>query len=158
VATQPQPINDDDREQVRRLHAEGLGRNDIARAIGRSPSTVSKIAAALGLTFDRTATAVATEARKADARAMRAEIAIGLLEDVVRLRAQLFKSCTVFNFGGKENTFEQALIDEPTFADKRNILTAIGTAVDRAMKLDAYDKIDETLSGIDAWLDAMTGA
>jgi ParB-like chromosome segregation protein Spo0J len=158
VATQPQPINDDDREQVRRLHAEGLGRNDIARAIGRSPSTVSKIAAALGLTFDRTATAVATEARKADARAMRAEIALGLLEDVVRLRGQLFKSCTVFNFGGKDNTFEQALIDEPTFADKRNILTAIGTAVDRAMKLDAYDKIDETLSGIDAWLDAMTGA
>ena len=60
---------DDDREQVRRLHAQGKSRNEIAKTIRRSPSTVSKIAAACDppLTFDRAAEVeTATRVRRAD--------------------------------------------------------------------------------------------
>lgn len=67
-----EPITDADREQVRRLHAEGESRNAIARAIGRSAASVSKIARELGLTFSGGArVAAATEARRADAAARR---------------------------------------------------------------------------------------
>lgn len=67
-----EPITDRDREQIRRLHAEGKPRNAIARQIKRSPSTVSKIAEALGLTFAGGArVAAATEAHRADAAARR---------------------------------------------------------------------------------------
>ncbi|WTP63606.1 helix-turn-helix domain-containing protein [Streptomyces phaeochromogenes] len=59
---------------MRELHAAGNSRNDIARAIKRSPSTVSKIAGSFEppLTFDRAAevaaeTAVATRTSPADA-------------------------------------------------------------------------------------------
>ena len=67
-----EPITDRDREQVRRLHAEGKSRNAIARSIGRSAASVSKIARELGLTFSGGArVAAATEARRADAAARR---------------------------------------------------------------------------------------
>ncbi|MER7464061.1 helix-turn-helix domain-containing protein [Streptomyces sp. NPDC097981] len=71
-----QPIHDRDREAVCRLHAEGKSRNAIARAIGRSAATVSKIAKAEGLTFAGGArVAAATEARRADAAARREQLA-----------------------------------------------------------------------------------
>ncbi|MBI0374740.1 helix-turn-helix domain-containing protein [Streptomyces albiflaviniger] len=67
-----EPITERDREQVRRLHAEGKSRNAIARVIGRSAATVSKIAREEGLTFAGGArVAAATEARRADAAARR---------------------------------------------------------------------------------------
>ncbi|MCQ8829848.1 helix-turn-helix domain-containing protein [Streptomyces malaysiensis] len=67
-----EPITNRDREQVRRLHAEGKSRNAIARATGRSAATVSKIAREEGLTFSGGArVAAATEARRADAAARR---------------------------------------------------------------------------------------
>ncbi|WP_051778789.1 helix-turn-helix domain-containing protein [Streptomyces sp. NRRL S-241] len=75
------PITDADREAVRRLHAEGKSRNAIARETGRSAATVSKIAAAEGLTFSGGArVAAATEARRADAAARRDQLADDALD------------------------------------------------------------------------------
>ncbi|MGA5198151.1 hypothetical protein [Streptomyces exfoliatus] len=71
-----------DEQKVRELHAQGLGRNAIARQIGRSPLTVAVIADRLQLSFDRTHTAVAAEARKGDAKARRAAIIEGLYDVV----------------------------------------------------------------------------
>ncbi|QKW08054.1 helix-turn-helix domain-containing protein [Streptomyces sp. NA04227] len=69
------PITDADREQVRRLHAAGKSRNAIAREIGRSSSTVSKIGRELGLRFEGGArVAPATEARRQDLAAVRTEL------------------------------------------------------------------------------------
>ncbi|WP_051741079.1 helix-turn-helix domain-containing protein [Streptomyces xylophagus] len=67
-----EPITVRDREAVRTLHAEGKSRNEIARTIGRSAATVSKIAREEGLAFSGGArVAAATEARTADAAARR---------------------------------------------------------------------------------------
>lgn len=68
------PVTDEDRQRVRELHAQGLGRNAIARQLQRSPRTISELAAELDLSFDRTMTAVATQARVIDARARRAAL------------------------------------------------------------------------------------
>ncbi|MEV7501719.1 hypothetical protein [Streptomyces sp. NPDC093018] len=66
------PIDDRDRERVRRLHSQGESRNQIAHSIGRSAASVSKIARELGLTFNGGArVAAATEARRADSAARR---------------------------------------------------------------------------------------
>lgn len=154
------PITDADRERVRELHGQGLSRNRIAREIGRSLSTVTKLARELGLSFDRgndPNVQRAQEARKSDARSRRAALALALLEDAERMRQQLFAPCTVHNFGGKDNTFNQAMLDEPPARDKRDLMHAIGLALDRAVRLDAYDKVDDSASGVDAWLAAMTG-
>ncbi|MEV0992741.1 helix-turn-helix domain-containing protein [Streptomyces sp. NPDC049949] len=76
-----EPIRDRDRKQVRRLHSEGMSRNQIARTTGRSAATVSKIAAAEGLSFSGGArVAAATQARTADAAARRERLADDALD------------------------------------------------------------------------------
>jgi hypothetical protein len=75
------PITPAERATVRRLHAAGESRNAIARAIGRSASSVSKIAAQEGLRFEGGArVAPATEARRADAAARREQLAADALD------------------------------------------------------------------------------
>jgi hypothetical protein len=130
------PIDAKDRAAVRRLHKQGKTRNDIARAIKRSPSTVTKIAKELGLTFERGAEVVAaTEARRIDLAARRVQLAELLHQDAERLREQLWQPCVIGAFGGKENVWSQTQLDQPTFPDQRNILGAAGTAIQQSLKL-----------------------
>lgn len=130
------PITDQDREQVRTLHAQGKTRNEIARMIKRSPSTVSKIARELDLTFDRAAeVAVATEVRRADLAARRAALALGLQDDAEKLRAQLFAPCTVGEFAGRDGEWHETHLERPRFGDQRQIIGAVQTAVSTSLRL-----------------------
>ncbi|WP_405204407.1 helix-turn-helix domain-containing protein [[Kitasatospora] papulosa] len=132
------PIDDNDRAKVRELHAAGETRNAIARAIGRSFATVSKIARENDppLEFNRAGeVAVATEVRRADLAARRAALALDLQSDAEKLRAQLFAPCTIGAFGGKDNKWEQTDLERPTFGDQRQILAATGTAIEKSLKL-----------------------
>ncbi|UUN29438.1 helix-turn-helix domain-containing protein [Streptomyces sp. FIT100] len=131
-----EPITDADRDQVRRLHSEGKSRNEIARTIGRSGSTVSKIARELDLSFERGPEVVAaTEARRVDLAERRARFAESLHKSAERLHAQLFAPCTIGSFGGKDNVWSEQALDRPTFTDQRQILAAVSTAVDKSLKL-----------------------
>lgn len=135
------PYTQDELDAVRSRHAAGMGRNAIAKDTGINQRKVSKIAEQLGITFVRSPhVRIATEAKKVDARARRAALALALLDDAERLRRAMWESCNAYNFGGKDNTFEQVMLDEPSFRDKREIMTAVGLAIDRAMKLDEYDR------------------
>ncbi|RBQ05165.1 helix-turn-helix domain-containing protein [Micromonospora sp. LHW51205] len=137
--TPGRPVTQADHDRVRELHAEGLSRNAIAKEIGRSGKTVSEIAVKLGLTFDRTRTRAATEARRDDAKSRRAALALALLGDAERLRAQLWKPAHYVDHGGKEYDRVDWTLDEPAFADKLKLMQSVGIAVDRAVKLDQYD-------------------
>lgn len=130
------PITDEDREQVRTLHAQGKPRNEIARIIKRSPSTVTKIARELDLTFDRAAeVSVATEVRRADLAARRAALALALQTDAERMRAQLFAPCTIGEFAGRDGDWHTANLDRPRFTDQRQIIGAVQTAVSTSLRL-----------------------
>lgn len=133
------PIDAAKRQRILQLHAEGLGCKAIAREAGVSPSTVSKVCAENGLTFDRTKTMVATAAMVADAKHRRAELAEQLLDDALRLRAQLWQPARVINFGGKDNTLNETTLDEPLFVDKLKIVQAVDVAARRHEALVAMD-------------------
>lgn len=139
MTTRGRPVTQADYDQVRALHAEGLGRNAIAKKLGRGGKTISEIAVKLDLSFDRAPTRVATEARKIDAKAKRAALANDLLDDAARLRQQLWEEAHYVDHGGKEFLRVDWTLKEPTFADKQRILQSVGIAVDRAVKLDQYD-------------------
>lgn len=64
-----------------------LSRNEIARRAGVGMATVSRHAAKVGRTFDRSQTAAGAEAKLTDARARRAELMGLLIEDAHRERA-----------------------------------------------------------------------
>ncbi|WP_206315713.1 helix-turn-helix domain-containing protein [Streptomyces sp. C1-2] len=79
----------DPRAQVLNLARAGHGRNEVARRTGIPPTTVTRIAAEAGVTFDRSATAVATQARVVDAKARRSILAAGILDDLDDARQHL---------------------------------------------------------------------
>jgi hypothetical protein len=136
------PVTDEERARVAELHAEGKSRNAIAEALHRSGRTISKICAEHDppLTFERTRTAAATAAKKADGAARRAELQLNALDAAGKLMGQMFSPSVVFNFGGKENDYNERPVDEPPFRDKRDIATAIQALANTALKLAEYDK------------------
>ncbi|HET6356082.1 helix-turn-helix domain-containing protein [Streptomyces sp.] len=129
------PVTDQDRADICRLHAEGCGRNEIARQLVRSPRTISVEAAKMGLTFDRAATEEATRARKADLEEKRVILADALTDDALRLSAQVWEPATIYNFGGKDNTYEFKLVDEPPAIDKKALITAATAASAQSLRL-----------------------
>ncbi|MFM9613903.1 helix-turn-helix domain-containing protein [Streptomyces niveiscabiei] len=132
------PLTDDDRRRVRELHAQGKARNEIAREIGRSPSTVSKIAGSFDppLSFDRAAEVeAATRVRTADLAARRTSLAVDLQGDAERMRAQLWERSVHGEFAGKEGDWHQVTLDRPRFVDQRQIIAAVQTAVGTSLRL-----------------------
>lgn len=129
------PVTDEDRNEIRRLHAEGCGRNEIARRMVRSPRTISVHAAAMGLEFDRTHAEAATKARLADLAEKRSILAEALVDDALRLSAQVWEPSIVFNFGGKDNTYEDRAVPEPPAADKRQLMAAATNAAAQSLRL-----------------------
>lgn len=129
-------LTDDEVHRIHVLHARGKGRNAIATELKRSGETISRIAAREGLSFSRGGeVAAATEARSADLAVRRLALAEALLADAENLRAQMWSETTVFNFGGKDNTYAEKTMEEPPAGDKRQLMTAIGVAIDRSLKL-----------------------
>jgi transposase len=129
------PLTDDEREQVRILHAEGLGRNEIARRLGRGQRTVSLIAQDLGLEFTVTRTEEATKHRRAQLAEKRAILAEALTDDALRLSEQVWAPTVVYNFGGKDNTYESRRVPEPPAADKRQLMAAATNAAAQSLRL-----------------------
>jgi transposase len=138
--TRGAPVTEAELQRIRDLHAGGATRNDIARALGRSQAVVSKYAAQMSLSFDRSAIQAATEARKADAKARRSELELLLLEDARRLRGQIWEKHEYREYGGKEFVLRKWTQDEPTPTDKLKLMQATGAAVDRSIRLSEHDK------------------
>lgn len=149
----PRPVTQEERDRVATLHAQGMSRNDIAIKLNRSGKTVSRVAAELGLDFQRHRTAAATAARVVDARARRAALVMELLDDVDHLRARLRKPYTVWRLGNEGDLFT-GLLAEPDARDQRDLMTAITAAIDRSIRLDEYDA-DPGIDGAKSMLGAL---
>jgi transposase-like protein len=148
----PAPLDPAKRQAIAQAIRDGGKRNEIARQFEVSPSTVTLIAQQDGIedAFDRTTMKRATEARQADLAERRAELARLLMDDAHRLRAQLWQPCTVYKFGGKDNTLNSVDLPEPDFEGKRNLMTTVGIAVDKIGVLTRDDS--QGVAAVDAWL------
>jgi hypothetical protein len=138
VAKTPRPFDEDDEQQLRDLHAQGLGRNEIARRLDRSSRTITVHADKLGLDFDRTATAVATQAKVIDSRARRAAIVERFYARAERLLDQLdaaedgafkFTTSTV-------NGIETARLDHVPGQEEKALAGALTQYTNQAVKLE----------------------
>lgn len=125
---------------IRTLHANGVGRNEIARQTGIPATAITTFCKNEGLSFDLPAeTAQAVKARGDRCRALRGEIAETMLLEAKRLLSQVNAPSITFNIGGKDNVYTEHPIPEPTFADKRNIIQAASVAVTASTRLTTYD-------------------
>lgn len=150
------PVTDDERDQVAALHAAGRSRAQIARELGRSASTVGRIADGLGLSWDRTATAAATAARTVDLAARRAHLAALLIEDAIEMRDR-YRSPYVVKAVTAEGDIVSMRYDLPPAAETRNLVTALAVLVDKHLALVKADADESGGAEVDRWLKAMTG-
>ena len=148
------PLTQADRDRVRELHAAGRNRNQIAKDIDRSGATVSKLAAELGLSFDREQVKAATDAKVADAREKRSQLMLDYLTDAQRLRQQLWGATEYREHGGRDFVCRKWTQPEPTPADKLKLMQASATAAASSLKLDHHDA-DRGADGAKSMLGAL---
>jgi hypothetical protein len=122
-------------DRIRELHAEGLGRNAIAREIGEAPVMVSRTVAHLKLTFDRTKIQAAADARRADVEERRSLLAERFVAVAEESLDRLARETTVYAFGGKANEYNDHIFGEAPIAERQKLITAAAIAVDKSLKL-----------------------
>lgn len=145
-----------DTQTLTDLHAQGLPLGECATRMGRSKATISKWSERAGLLWDRSKTKAATQAKVADCRARRVALELGELIDAERFRAQMFVPTIVFNFGGRDNTYNEHLLDRPPIIDQFKLQQSVGNAIDRSLKLALHDADMGSVAAVDRWLTHMT--
>ena len=127
------------RAQFRKLHAAELSASAIARELGVAKSTVSRWARAEGLSFDRSKTAEATAAKSIDLAAARTRLAEKMAARAEQLLDSLDGKYTVYNFGGKDNTYNEHELDKPPVEVIRNAVTTAGITFDKLSRIVEKD-------------------
>ncbi len=154
----PRPWEPAETDALRALHGDGLSLNAIAKRMARSKDVISRRAADLGLNWDRTRTAVATQAVVLDAKARRAQLALDLLADAETIRRQLHQPKTYIDHGGKDFDEVRWTTATPEPADLLKLMQTVSLAVDRALKLAVFDADERDLPAVDRWLSYMIGS
>lgn len=144
---------------MRQLGREGMSRNAIAREVGISTSSVSKICAEAipVIEFNRAATRAATAAVVSDAKGRRAALSVKAMDEVERLFGLLTTVHEVIHWD-KDGLMHRGSIDRPTSADVKNYATSIGILIDKHIVLIKHDSDDRDLPAVDAWLQHVMGA
>lgn len=158
------PISPEQRQHVLDLHAQGLPRNDIARQTGVSAGSVTNICRDAGLSFDRSATKQASEARSVDLAAGRIRLAEKMLAASEAMLDTIDDEYLVYNFGGSENTYREHLLESAPVEVKRNIITTAGITFDKLTRIversdtgleQAVGVLDTIARGFDAAADRL---
>ncbi|QXN74217.1 helix-turn-helix DNA binding domain protein [Gordonia phage ObLaDi] len=118
----------EERDQVRKLHEEGKGLNEIMRITGiKSKSMLSKFCKENGLTFDRSSTAAATAARIEDLKARQVAMAEKLMSTAEYLHTRFHDTYRYYVREGDEMMLVE--LPEIPLRETRDAVTAIGEAV-----------------------------
>lgn len=148
----PGPVRNDERARVRELHADGKSRNEIARELGRGVATITRIAKAEGLDFDREQTKQAVAAKRLDSKARRADLAALLLDDAHRLRKRLWEESK--QIASSPAGPEVITLDLPPARDAKDFMYAVSGAVKSHTELEKLDS-DTGASAAKAMLGAL---
>lgn len=152
-------ITDAQKTEVLRLHQLGTTRNEIARTVGISAGSVTNICKNAGRTFDRSATKHATEARQVDLAAARIRLVEKMLDRSERMLDALDGPYLVYNFGGKDNTYEEHTLERPPVEVQRNAVVTAGITFDKLTRIveksstgteDALGVLDNLADGLKA--------
>lgn len=149
-----QPWTAEQREHALGLYAEH-GAGEAARRTGIPVGTISSWAQRAGVAATATArTAAAVEASKASMEARKVRLADDLMEDIQRIRAQLFAPCVerkpvVVSDGARVGSHVEIVdvdLSQPSFSEQKAIMTTIAIAIDKVQILtgEATERVDHT--------------
>lgn len=135
------PLTPAELERIKAGHAAGKSLRAIATDLGRSASTIGKHARGMGLSWDATRTAAATEAKQATNRERRA-VLLGRLYDradriMDRLDADQFKLVGMDKDGyARTNVVDRDAIPG---SEERALFGMVMNALNTAARLEAVD-------------------
>ncbi len=133
-------LTEKEKDRIIRLLQAGNGSNQIAKKVGRSQDTVSRVAKSIDHTFGKTNQINAREARKAYCAEARAEFAKELHEIAKKVAAEDFTGeHLVFNFGGKDNDYNEHILNNPTIDAKLAAAKTVNTLYRTIMDITRYD-------------------
>jgi DNA-binding transcriptional MerR regulator len=147
----------EDEETLRRLHADGVSRNEIARQMEWSVGTITNHSQRLGLSFDREAVRAATEARQVDLRDRRQRIEQQLYDLAERaiVRAQDQYLVTGFDHLGE---FVSRIVPEPPAKETKDLTLAASSALTSAVRLSQVDAGDTGRENARGFLQSLSDA
>lgn len=140
--------SDEQREEALRIY-ETDGPSAAAEATGVPKSTIRSWAKSDGVrTVRNQNTREATEAAQADAKALRAELSLGLMQDAKRMREELWNPSIAISAG--------QVVEAPRAVPEVQLkmLTGIGIAIDKSATLDAVDN-DGGVADVVSMLDSL---
>lgn len=132
----------------------------VAQRHGISQSSLRRIAEAEGLQpgitarariENATAVVTLTNAQRREALAAKLlDVAEEAIEDMRR-------EALVYNFGGKDNTYAEHVLERPGFADRRQLATIAAIALDKHAVLERFDSASAAGQQADLLLRLLTG-
>lgn len=151
-------VDEDERQRIIAAFDTGATCNAIAKEFKRSPDTISRIAASVGFQFGHTNLARAHEAKSSYGAEARARLAQLATERAVTALERMEGRYLVFNFGGRDNTYEEHELSEPPVEALRGLAATVRDLVRTVLDVDKHDnRSGEDLVAVDAWLVAMEG-
>lgn len=132
----------------------------VALRHGVAGATVRKVRDAAGLMSAvdaRAKTKNAAEQVKASNAARRAAIAKKLLDVAERAIADMDEPAVIYNFGGKDNTYNEKTLLKPDFGGRRQLATIAAIALDKHAMLEKIDTDVAGGSDMDRFLEALAG-
>lgn len=133
-----------DAKRALELAEQGMSCRGIAKELGCAPSTVSRWADRAGVSFDRAQTAAAVKAHTVDLAAGRVRLAEKMLAASETMLDRIDEPYLVYNFGGKDNTFEQAELASAPVEVRRNVITTAGITFDKLTRI-----VEKSDTGLD---------
>lgn len=154
-------LTEDERQRIIELLHDGHSRAHIARETGRGVGTVNRIAEAIGVRADQSVasrTRGAREARSAYSAERRATSAAKAQQRADELLDRMVGRYLVFNFGGRDNTYEEHELEQPPVEALRAMAAAYRDLVRTVLDVDRHDnRQDEGLAAVDQWLRDIAG-
>jgi hypothetical protein len=141
----PNRIPEETRDAVKADIREGvLSAAEIGKKHGVARSTVCLISKEITPPagrewFDRAITKKATAVAHEDLKARRARIVEKILTRVEQALDQMDRPYLVYNFGGKDNTYNEKVLDAPPTQAMKDLMTIVGIGSQRAVELIKFD-------------------
>jgi len=149
---QGRPVEAAVRARAIELIKAGTPRNAIARELRIAPSSVSGIARDERLTFERASdTASAAAARAHDLKVRRLTLIEELFSKAEDHLVAIDQPFLAFNFGGKDNTYEEHTLDRPPASDILSLHRSASLALKDAREL-IRDDDDEGVAEAESML------
>lgn len=142
-------ISDKERQRIIDLLPTGKSCREIAREVGRSKDTVSRIAREVGHEFGRINAERAREAMKAYGKENRASLINQLHEKAVGMLKHFEGPHLVYSFGGRDNTYSQHVLAEPPVEVKQAAAKTIHILQKSIIETLKYDNPAGSISDSD---------